>query len=170
MIAGVAFNLYEPRWSVAETAARTGMTRVVLDNLLTRYLAVASGREPAVTPPRATSGRRGKQKRVARGHPTFSFRDLLYLRTMRTFAELGVSLREAANMAEEAKKRTMNTSEAALDVTVGLATASDAALRKGEWMWAMARSMREGNRFEYTLTPSAFRENGILTCTSKAPG
>ena len=123
MIAGVAFDLYAGLFTPSEVASFCGVKRPVIDTMATRGLIVASRRE------RLTH------------RPLFSFRDVFKVRMMRSLAPVGVGLGDSSSMADEAKTKKMPESEAMMD---DLAQIADAPATKGEWMWAMARSIERG--------------------------
>jgi len=129
MIAGVAFNLYAGLFTPTKLANVCGVKRPVIDTMSTRSLIVPSQRE------RATE------------RPLFSFRDAVYIRIMRVLTPLGMGLKESSLMGDVFKKRKMTKSEAAMDAMAEAADIADTPATKGEWMWAMARSVERGKPF-----------------------
>lgn len=129
MISGVAFDIYRPLLPPSRVAELCGVKRPVVDTMSTRGFIAPEGRE------RATE------------RPLFSFRDVFKVGLMRSMAPLGMGLKESSLMAEALKKRKIDKSEAATDWMAELADMADTPAMKGEWMWAMARSVERGKPF-----------------------
>jgi hypothetical protein len=126
MIAGVAFNLYAGLFTPTKVANFCDVKRPVIDTMSTRGFIGPTRRE------RATD------------RPLFSFRDVVKVRMMRVLAPLGVGLKESSLMVDKVKKRKITESEAAM---AELADIADTPAMRGEWMWAMARSVERGKPF-----------------------
>ena len=115
------FDLYRPLFTPAKLAELCGVKRPVIETMGTRDFVTPTGREHAT------------------GRPLFSFRDVFKVSLMRWVAPLGMELKESSLMAEAFKK--IKKSEAAMDWMAELADMANTPATKGEWMWAMARSV-----------------------------
>jgi DNA-binding transcriptional MerR regulator len=129
MIAGVPFNLYAGLFTPNKLAELCGVKRPVIDTMSNRGFIGPTQRE------RATK------------RPLFSFRDADYIRMMRVVAPLGLGLKESSLMADEFKRKKMTKSEVAMEAMAEMAAIAETPTTKGEWMWAMARSVERGKPF-----------------------
>jgi hypothetical protein len=138
MIAGAAFDLDAGQFSAGEAASILKMKASVLAMQVQRGLSPPTRREGA-----AGSGR--KKKRSRQGKALFSLRDMVKIRCQQILSEMSFSLGESVHVGDGIKLTPKEvaarlSSMEAQDIAETLAT-------KGEWMWAMARSIERGTPF-----------------------
>jgi DNA-binding transcriptional MerR regulator len=139
MIATVAFDLYGAQFSVGEAATILGVKPSVLAMWGQRGLGSPTRREGGAD----AKGKKKKGTRLGKGR--FSARELVKLRTQQILSDMGFSLSETVPVGEEVKITPPSVAQhlSAMEA----AEIADAVATKGEWMWAMARSIERGKPF-----------------------
>lgn len=149
MIAGAAFDLDAAQFGIGDVADVCGVSRAVIDMWGNRGFIGPSRRARSISPTK-----RGKSV-LSKGRPLFSARDLFEARLIRVLAlRVGLTLGESEDVSEKARKFKIPYVEPAIDALAELADAlaalsepSDPPAMRGEWMWAVARSIERGKRF-----------------------
>jgi hypothetical protein len=138
MNARVGFDIYGAQFSAGEAASILKMKPSVL----------AMQAQRGVSPPTRREGEAGstrRKRRSRRGKALFSLRDIVKIRSQQILSEMGFSLGESVYVGDEIKL----TSEpvAARLASMEAEDIAETLARKGEWMWAMARSVERGKPF-----------------------
>jgi hypothetical protein len=146
MIAGAAFDLDAAQFGIGDVAHVCGVSRAVIDMWGNRGFIGPSRRARSIQP------MKGGRSKPSKGRPLFSARDLFEARLLRVLAtRVGLAVGESEDVSEKARKYKIPTGTDALaalaHALAELAQASDPPEMKGEWMWAIARSIERGKRF-----------------------
>ena len=169
MIGGIGFDIYAGQFSSTELAVLCGVKRPVVDTMGTRGFIGPTRREQSAGP-RQQSKAKGSRPKSPKGRPLFSFRDAVMVRMMRVLSPLGVGLSVSSFMADQAKERKITESEAAMDSMAELADVADTPATKGEWMWAMARSIERGKPFYIYAYATRFDDEWQFDMHIENPG
>jgi hypothetical protein len=133
MIAGAAFDLYVGQFTTGEVAQVCGVSRPVIDMWGTRGFIEPTRRERPIAG-RLASTTKERRSRTSKGKPLFSTRDMFKARLLQVLAaQLGIALSDSVLVAREAEKALIDAAQIA-----------DSVARSGEWMWATARSVEQG--------------------------
>ena len=133
MIAGAAFDLYVGQFTTGEVAQVCGVSRPVIDMWGTRGFIEPTRRERPIAG-RLASTTKERRSRTSKGKPLFSARDMFKARLLQVLAaQLGIALSDSVLVARKAEKALIDAAQIA-----------DSVARSGEWMWATARSVEQG--------------------------
>ena len=133
MSAGAAFDLYVGQFTTGEVAQVCGVSRPVIDMWGTRGFIEPTRRERPIAG-RLASTTKERRSRTSKGKPLFSARDMFKARLLQVLAaQLGIALSDSVLVARKAEKALIDAAQIA-----------DSVARSGEWMWATARSVEQG--------------------------
>ena len=133
MIAGAAFDLYVGQFTTGEVAQVCGVSRPVIDMWGTRGFIEPTRRERPIAG-RLASTTKERRSRTSKGKPLFSARDMFKAKLLQVLAaQLEIALSNSVLVARKAEKALIDAAQIA-----------DSVARSGEWMWATARSVEQG--------------------------
>jgi hypothetical protein len=159
MISGAAFDLYVGQFTTGEVAQVCGVSRPVIDMWGTRGFIEPTRRERPIAGRRVFTTKE-RRSRTSKGKPLFSARDMFKARLLQLLAaQLGIALSDSVLVARKAEKALIDAAQAADDVA-----------RSGEWMWATARSVEQGEPLYIYAYATRSEQKWLFDMHSIKPG